>query len=195
MTPILSPAAHRLHHVAPWAAQRLHTWRQCTGPQGHPLDVREDRWAGVLALLRDDARWGVFEGAVHRQLRRVYDQQPERVRLDSTTAHGSWSVSEAGLFPCGHSKDHRPDWPQVKVLWAVLAPRGLLVATAVVPGQRSNDPLYVPAITRVRENLGWWGLLPVGDGKMGAVATRAFLQAGGDSYLGPASALQVPPPY
>ena len=52
----------------------------------------------------------------------------------------------------------------------------------------------MPAITRVRESLGQRGLLYMGDCKMGAVETRAFLQAGGDSYLGPLSELQVPPP-
>jgi hypothetical protein len=53
--------------------------------------------------------------------------------------------------------------------------------------------LYVPAITRVREGLGQRGLLYVGDCKMAALETRALLQGGGDFYLCPLSALQVPP--
>jgi transposase len=67
------------------------------------------------------------------------------------------------------------------------------VATEVVPGQRADDPLYLPAVTRVRESLGRRGLLYVGDCKMGALETRASLQAGGDCYLCPLSELQVPP--
>jgi transposase len=67
------------------------------------------------------------------------------------------------------------------------------VATDIVPGQRADDPLYVPAIARVREGLGRRGLLYVGDCKMAALETRAFLQAGGDDYLCPLSESHVPP--
>jgi transposase len=142
--------------------------------------------------LSDDAGWPAFEGALNRQLLRVYDLQPGGVRLDSTTASGHWSVTEDGLFQFGHSKDHRPDLPQVKVMLSALDPLGMPVATDVVPGHRADDPLYMPAITRVRESLGRQGLLYVGDCKMGALETRAFLQAGGDSYLCPLSAIQLP---
>jgi transposase len=62
-----------------------------------------------------------------------------------------------------------------------------------VPGQCADDPLYVPAITRVREGLGRRGLLYVGDCKMAALATRAYIQAGGDGYLCPLSENQLPP--
>src|SRR5919106_7077580 len=158
LTHILSQADHRLNHVEPWAEQRLHTLRRCTGQRVHPLDVSDDRLAGVLELLSDDDRWCACEGALTRQLLRVYDLQPERVRLDSTTASGHWTVSEDGLFRFGHSKDHRPDLPQVKIMLSALDPLGLPVATDVVPGQRADDPLYVPAITRVQESLGRRGL-------------------------------------
>jgi len=141
MTHILSQADHRLNHVEPWAAQRRHTLRRCTGPRVHPLDVSDDRLAGVLECVSDEAHWGAFEGALSRQLLRVYDLQPERVRLDRTTANGHWSVSDDGLFQFGHSKDHRPDLPQVKVMLSALDPLGLPVATDVVSGPRADDPL------------------------------------------------------
>ena len=159
LTPILSEADHRLNHVQPWATQRLHTLRGATGQPVHPLDVSDDRLAAVLEALRDDARWPACEGALTHYRLRVYDLQPERVRLDSTTASGSGRVTEDGLFPFGHSKAHRPDLPQVKVMLAVLDPLGLPVATDVVPGQRADDPLSIPAITRVRERVGRRGLL------------------------------------
>jgi transposase len=112
--------------------------------------------------------------------------------LDATTASGYWRVTEDGLFPCGHRKDHRPDLPQVKVMLSVLDPLGLPVATDIVPGQRADDPLYIPAIARVRESVGRRGLLYVGDCKMGALETRAFIQAGGDAYLCPLAEVQLP---
>ena len=193
LTHILSEANHRLNQVEPWAEQRLHTLRSCTGQPVHPLDLSDDRLAGVLEVLSHDAPWQAFEGAFTQQLLRVYDLQPERVRLDSTTASGYWRVTEDGLFQFGHSKDHRPDLPQVKVMLSVLDPLGLPVATDIVPGQRADDPLYLPAITRVRESIGRRGLLYVGDCKMGALETRASLQAGGDCYLCPLAEIQLPP--
>jgi transposase len=194
LTHILSQADHRLSHVEPWAKQRLRTLRGCTGQQAHPLDVSDDHLAAVLEALSDHARWGAVEGVLTQHLRRVYDLQPARVRLDSTTASGYWSVPEDGLCPFGHSQDHRPDLPQVKVMLSALDPLGLPVATDVVPGQRADDPLYIPAMARVREGVGQRGRLSVGDGKLGAIESRALVQAGGDDDLCPLSALQVPPP-
>jgi hypothetical protein len=60
----------------------------CTGQPIHPLDVGDDRLAGILEALREDDRWAAFEGALNRQLRRVYDLQPACVRLDSPAASG-----------------------------------------------------------------------------------------------------------
>ena len=193
LTHILSEGDHRLNHVAPWAQQRLQTLRTCTGQPVHPLDVSDDRLAIVLEALSDDMRWSACEGALNQHALRVYDLQPACVRLDSTSASGYWSVTEDGLFQFGHSKDHRPDLPQVKIMVSALDPLGLPVATDVVPGQRADDPLYIPAITRVREGLGRQGLLYVGDCKMAALATRAFLHVGGDTYLCPLSEPHLPP--
>jgi transposase len=193
LTHILSEADHRLNHVQPWAKPRLHTLRGATGQQVHPLDLSDDRLAAVLETLSDDARWPALEGAFTQQLLRVYDLQPERVRLDTTTASGYWRVTEDGLFQFGHSKDHRPDLAQVKVMLSVLDPLGLPVATDVVPGQRADDPLYLPAIARVRESVGQRGLLYVGDCKMGALETRGCIQADDDCYLCPLSEIQLPP--
>ena len=50
----------------------------------------------------------------------------------------------------GHSKDHRPDLPQVQVSMAVLDPLGLPLTTTVVAGQTADDPLYLPEIAKVR---------------------------------------------
>jgi transposase len=193
LTHILSEADHRLNHVTHWAVQRLHTLREGTRQPVHPLDVSDDRLATVLEALSDDTRWHVFEGVLNQHVLRVYDLQPACVRLDRTTASGHWRVTEEGLFQFGHSKDHRPDLPQVKVMIAALDPLGTPVATDVVSGQRAEDPLDIPAIARVREGLGRRGLLYGGDCKMGALETRAVIHAGGDDYLCPLSEVQLPP--
>jgi transposase len=75
---------------------------------------------------------------------------------------------------------------------SVLDPLGLPVASQVVSGEKADDPLYVPAIQQVRAGLQQSGLLYVGDCKLMALETRAYLQAGGDYYLGPFSKVSLP---
>src|SRR5437867_8391625 len=77
LTHILSQADHRLNHVEPWAEQRLHTLRGCTGQRVHPLDVSDDHLAAVLEALSDDACWAAFEAALTQRLLRVYALQGE----------------------------------------------------------------------------------------------------------------------
>jgi transposase len=196
LTHLLSQADHRLSHVQPWAAGRLQTLCASFAFLGQPvraLDVADDRLATILEALSDDARWTAFEAALTGRLLRVYDLPTERVRLDTTTASGHWQVTPEGLFQFGHSKDHRPDLPQLKVMLAALDPLGLPVATDVLSGERADDRLYLPAIARVREGVGRTGLLYVGDCKMASLETRAGVAVGGDYYLCPLPAGQVPP--
>jgi hypothetical protein len=58
------------------------------GQRVHPVEVSDDHLAAVLEALSDEARWTTFERTLHQHRLRVYDLQPERVRLDSTTASG-----------------------------------------------------------------------------------------------------------
>jgi transposase len=100
-------------------------------------------------------------------------------------------VSEAGLFQYGVSKDHRPDLPQLKLILASLDPLGMPVASEIVAGNRADDPLYIPAIERVRQSLPQSGLLYVGDCKMASLQTRVCLQAHGDFDLYPLGGAQL----
>jgi len=115
-----------------------------------------------------------------------------RVRIDSTTAKSYVGVSEDGLFQFGHSKEHRPDLPQLKINQSTLDPLGLPLSITVVSGERADDPLYVPEIRKVQACLGQHGVLYVGDCKMAAFATRAYLAASRDHYRCPLSAVQMP---
>ena len=191
LSSILSRGDHRLVHVEPWVASRLLTFRSATGQDVERTDVTDDRLERVLRHLSDDRRWAQFENALNEQSIRVYDLSCQRVHVDSTTASVHSLVSEGGLFQFGHSKDHRPDLPQVKVMQAVLDPLGMPVATDVVSGERADDPLYVPCIQRVQDSLGRCGLLFVGDCKMASRETRAFIASRGDFYLCPLSHVQL----
>ena len=190
---LLSEGDHRLNHVLPWVERRQQTLTACIGEVVRPQEVSDERLAEVLRALADDLHWGYCEEHLAERLLRVYDLQPRAVRVDTTTVSSYGAVSAEGLLQFGHSKDHRPDLPQVKVLLATLDPLGLPVATEVLSGERADDPLYTPAIGRVRLSLRRRGLLYLGDCKMAALATRASLQQAGDFYLCPLPATQVPP--
>ena len=191
LSSILSRGDHRLVHVEPWVAQRQIILSQVTGEGVRAHEFSDDRLEIVLRLLSDDSRWTAFEAALNQHLVRVYDLRTERVHVDSTSASAHAGVSEAGLFQFGHSKDHRPDLPQVKVMQAVLDPLGMPLATDVVSGNRADDPLYVPCIERVQVSLGRRGLLYVGDCKMASRETRAWMANQGSYYLCPLPQVQL----
>lgn len=191
LSSILSRGDHRLVHVEPWVNSRLWTLRKATGQAVEHLDFTDDRLELVLQHVSDDRRWTQFESALNQQTVRVYALSCERMHVDSTTASSYATVSEAGLFQFGHSKDHRPDVPQVKVMQAVLDPLGMPLATDVVSGECADDPLYLPCIERLQASLGRRGLLYVGDCKMAARETRACIAARGDYYLCPLPQVQL----
>jgi transposase len=188
---ILSQADHRLNPVQAWVERHQETLALGLQQPVRALDLSNDRLESVLRYLSDDAQWGLFEPALNQRQIQVYDLHPERLRLDSTSVSADWTVSEAGLFQYGHSKDHRPDLPQLKLMLATLDPLGLPIATEIVPGQKADDPLYIPAIQQVRQTLSQSGLLYVGDSKMASLKTRCFLQATGDYYLCPLGGTQL----
>jgi len=191
LSSILSRGDHRMVHVEPWVAQRLWTLRTTTGQTVTRVDFTDDRLEIVLQRLSHDARWAAFESALNQHTVRVYDLSTARVHVDSTSASAYATVTEGGLFQFGHSKDYRPDLPQVKVMQAVLDPLGMPLATDVVSGERADDPLYLPCIARVQASVGRRGLLYVGDCKMASRDTRARIAAPGDFYLCPLPQVQL----
>ena len=65
------------------------------------------------------------------------------------------------------------------------------VTTLVVPGNCADDPLYVPQIQKVQQAFGRGGKTYVGDCKMAALGTRAYLASTRDYYLCPLSEKQL----
>jgi transposase len=187
---ILSEGDHRLYRVEPWVKEHLRTLRRCIDIKVRPRDLADDRLATILDYLCVAERWGACERELNESVLRVYDLQGRVVRVDSTTAAAY--VTPDGMFQLGHSKDHRPDLPQVKIAMTVLDPLGLPLTTTVVAGNTADDPLYLPEIAKVRQLAGSRGLTYVGDCKMAAMGTRAEIVAYGDYYLCPLSAKQMP---
>jgi transposase len=185
LTHILSECNHFMSPVQDWANHLRHTLSTGLGTDVQPTDFSDDRLAEVVYVLSHDDVWQPLERSVTRRAVRVYELAVERVRLDRTTAKVYGGDEASVLFQRGHSKDHRPDLRQLKVMLAALDPLGLLVGADVLPGQTADDGLYVPMVKRMRETLRPEGLLYVGDCKMSAVSTRAYVQATGNSYLMP----------
>jgi len=182
---ILSQGDHRKLPVQAWVRQAGETIRRLTGLAGlTELDFTDDRLALVLGRLSQPAAWAAIETELGRNILRVYDLTPERVRLDATTVSGHHAGAEDSLFQFGHSKDD-PTLRQIKVMVGALDPLGLPLVTEVVAGNAADDPLYVPAVDRVLQIIDGLGLLFVGDCKMSALATRAHIAHLNQHYLCP----------
>lgn len=181
---ILSQSDHRKSSVQEWADDLCHTLETSTGQALRPgIELNDDRLGIVLhRLSKKDARDGIDTDLWSSSVA-VYDLALEGVRLDSTTTYGYHAPDEDGVMQHGHSKDHRPDLPQLKLMAAAAEPSGQMIACDVHPGNAADDPLYVPLIERVRQIVGRSGLLYVGDGKMAALSTRAQIVAHQDYYL------------
>jgi len=188
---VVSQGDHCLNHVEPWVAQHQGTLSTLLGKPVVPTDAHDDRLADLLTRLGADASFSALERELNQQTIRVYQLPTDLVRIDTTTANSYAEVlSEQGLLQFGHSKGD-PDRPQFKIAAAVLDPLGMPLATSVVPGNSADDPLYIPAIQSVQQSLGVGGRTYVGDCKMAALGTRAFVAAGGDFYLCPLSETQI----
>lgn len=192
LTFVASQGDHCLSHVQPWVEEHLDTLAASLGKSIRPLDFSDDRLAAMLDAFSEAEIWGDFETALNGVVLRVYELESDRIRIDSTSAKTYAGVSEEGWFQFGHSKDHRPDLPQVKISLSALDPLGLPLTTTVVSGRCADDPLYVPEIKRVQQTLGVGGKTYIGDCKMGALHTRAWVAGSGDYYLCPLAGKQMP---
>jgi len=192
LTHILSQADHRMNQVRSWAMHLVTTLTALLPQPWQPTDLTDDRLADLLRVLSDDQVWTACETTLNQHLVRAYDLDTLRVRLDSTSSSGHWTVTPDSLFQFGHSKDHRPDLPQLKAMLATLDPLGMPVAVDVLPGNRADDGAYLPIIQRVQTTLQPTGVLYIGDSKLPALATRATIHQSGNFYLAPLNQVQLP---
>ena len=189
---ILSEGDHRMNQVEAWAEKMPVTLSSGLDTEVRVLDFSDDRLAAVLDSFSQADDWENCERNLNGNILRVYDLKAKRVRIDTTTAKSYIDVTEDGLLQFGHSKDHRPDLPQLKISQSALDPLGIPLTTTVVSGNCADDPLYIPEIKRVQSSLNTKGLLLIGDCKMSALEIRAYVAFSGDHYLSPLSAVQMP---
>jgi len=92
-------------------------------------------------------------------------------------------------FQYGHSKQHRADLPQLKIMVATLDPLAMPLVSYTVSGNTADDVLYLPVIQEC-ETLGLKHQLFVSDSKMSSQPIRHYLQSKGHYYLTPLSKKQ-----
>ena len=181
---MLTEGDHRKQPVQAWVRQASETIRRISGQEVGELDFTDDRLMLLLRRLSKASTWEAIETELGRNMLRVYELEPKRVRLDTTTVSGYHTGGEDSLFQFGYSKDD-PTLKQVKVMVAALDPLGLPLVSQVVAGNIADDPLYIPAVDRVLKIIDGVGLLFVGDSKMSALATRAHIHRLMQHYLCP----------
>lgn len=181
---IISQGDHRKLTVRDWVRQAHDTLERVTGQSIRDTDFTDDRLTIVLRELSQPSYWHAIERDLGQHTIRVYNLEQKRVRVDATTVSGYHTGGEVSLFQFGKSKDN-PSLLQVKVMQAVLDPLGLPAATDVVSGERADDGLYIPIIERLLTIVTQADLLFVGDCKLSALATRAYLRERGHHYLAP----------
>lgn len=106
-----------------------------------------------MRYLSNDGSWTAIERQLGRRLVQVCQLPTGTVRLDTTSVAVYHEPEGTTFIRHGHSKDHRPDLAQLKVMLASLDPLGMPFVTQVVAGNSADDGLYVPAIPRREKRL------------------------------------------
>jgi len=181
---IVTEGDHRKVSVETYLKGMKHTLSRLTAQVIEPLDLSDDRLSHLLKHLSTPASWHERERALNERSIEIDDLSQDVIRCDATTVSGAHEGTEGGLGQFGQRKDD-PTRPQIKVMMGSLDPLGMPLATDVLSGERADDGLDIPIIERLRTGLQTTGLLFVGDGKMSAVETRAYLARHQDFSLSP----------
>ena len=181
---ILSEQSHLMEPVQQWVRRRLYLLESLTGEAVNELDFTDDRLAMCLRDLSKVGAWHAIEEQVGQRLLRVYDLQPETLRLDATVGSVYHEPGQASLFQVGKAKNGLYE-TQFKVMMASLDALGIPLVVDVAAGNVADDPLYIPSYQRAKALVQRDGLLVVGDSKMSARLTRGTIAAGQDYYLAP----------
>src|SRR6266849_4722447 len=181
---IVTEGDHRKVSVETSLKGMHHTLSALTAEVIEPRDLSDDRLSHLLTHLSTPTYWHQIERDLHARSIAVHALPQDVIRCDATTVSGDHEVTAGGLVQFGQSKDD-PTRPQIKVMMGSLDPLGMPLATDVLSGERADDGLYLPIIERIRTGLQITGLLFVGDCKMSALDTRAYLVQHQDWYLSP----------
>jgi len=142
---VLTEQDHRLVAVRDWTNDRREMFNRALGIELRETDLSDDRLAILVSVLGEDRIQRQLDAALLGEWLRVYSLPTETTRLDSTSVSVYGGAEAGSVLQQGHSKDHRPDLAQFKVMLSTLDPLGLPLACEVVSGERADDGLYIPA--------------------------------------------------
>ena len=180
----LSEQNHLMEPVQQWVRKHLVMLRGLTKQPVTELDFTDDRLALCLLYLHESKIWQEIESKLGVRMIRIYDLPTELLRLDATVGTVYHDAEKHVLFQVGKAKNGQYA-TQFKLMLASLDPLGLPLVVDVKPGNRADDPLYIPSYQRAKEIVKRVGVLVVGDSKMSALTTRGTIVAGHDYYLTP----------
>ena len=185
---VVITCSHYLSPVEEWVAEHLVSLSQALGKPVRAQDYTDDRLAFVLGLLGSEQTCPgeQIELELGQHLIRAYQLPRETARIDMSSV-SVWRQAQdsQGLMRFGHSKDHRPDLRQFKIVLGTLDPVGLPLATAVLSGEQADDPHYTPAWDRLAAIIGRSDFLAVGDCKLASLENRAHIHQRQGFYLTP----------
>src|SRR6266403_6189500 len=181
---IITEGDHRKVSVETYLKGMHHTLSHLTAQVIEPLDLSDDRLSHLLQHLSKPAYWHQIERDLNARSLEVHALPQDVIRCDATTVSGDHEVTAGGLVQFGHSQD-APTRPQIKVMMGSLDPLGMPLSTDVLSGERADDGLYIPLIKRLEAGMSQTGLLFVGDCKMSALGTRAYVVGRQHMYLSP----------
>ena len=185
---VVMDCTHFLSPMQQWAGKHCASLSQVFGKPVCEQDFTDDRLAVLLSHLGDETtRPGEhIELELGRRLLRAYDLPTQIAHIDMTSVSVYHQPKDdEGLVRFGHSKDHRPDLRQFKLVLGTLDPVGLPLVTAPLSGEQADDPHYIPTWERLVEVIGRTDFLAVGDCKLASLANRAHIQRKGGFYLTP----------
>lgn len=150
-------------------AQWLHTI-ECRGFASLELQHLYRTVGGFLAPVRTRLEHELFV-----RDRDLFSQKLDLVFID-TTSTMIWRAEQTPLRRRGHSKDHRPDQPQVLLCVAVDA-HGWPIAWEILPGNTSDHTAFAGTIAKLRERFQIGRVIVVADRGMISKKSIEMLQA------------------
>jgi transposase len=172
---ILSEGDHRKVAVEQYIGGMQNTLTALTGMVIEEADFTDDRLTNLAKYLNQEELWHKIEDEISGQSIEAYELPEKTCRVDATTVSGYHETYEDGIFQFGHSKDD-PGRAQIKVMTGCLDPLGMPLATDVVSGERADDGLYAPIISRISDMLQKKGVLYVGDCKLSSFDNRLHIK-------------------
>lgn len=188
VTYVLHSLTHRLSGMESWLNQHKTVIEQVTGWKINDKDATDDRLGKLMYVLGADAdKSHQFQCECAARIISAYDLPTDIARYDTTSFNVYHNVgdNDKGILQFGHSKNYRPDLLQFKQGLGTLDPAGVPLLTETLPGNKADDPCYLPAWRRMSEAIGSPDFLFIADCKAASLQTRAQIDSEHGYYLFP----------